>query len=110
MNNLSLRMACSAAAAVLALFVACGGGYESKILEVVVGPERVECVGVAPMKCLVVDGEWFYDEIEGFEHQEGYEYRLRMEQYDAWPDREEPPQDAGRYGYRLIEVIDKTRK
>ena len=25
-----------------------------------------------------------------------------VERYDAWPDQEEPPQDASRYGYRLI--------
>ena len=99
-----------AATASLVVVVACGGEADKKVMEVVVAPERVECVGVAPMQCLVVDGEWFYDEIEGFEHEEGYEYRLKIEQYDAWPDREEPPQDAGRYGYRLIEILSKTRK
>ena len=78
------------------------------ILEVTVGPEREDCVGSAPMRCLVVDGELFYDPIEGFEHQEGYEYQLKIEQYDAWPGQE-PPQDAGRYGYRLIEMISKQR-
>lgn len=79
------------------------------ILEVTVGPELVDCVGAAPMRCLMVDGELFYEPIEGFEHEKGYEYRLKMEQYDAWPGQEEPPQDASRYGYRLIEVISKER-
>lgn len=80
----------------------------SVVLEVTVGPERVECVGVAPMQCLVVDGEYFYDSIEGFEYEEGYIYRIRMERYDAWPDLEEPPQDASAYGYRLVEVVSQT--
>ncbi|MCY4522116.1 MAG: DUF4377 domain-containing protein [Caldilineaceae bacterium] len=78
---------------------------ESVVLEVTVGPERVECVGVGPMQCLVVDGELFYDSIEGFEYEEAYVYRIRMERYDAWPDLEEPPQDASAYGYRLVEVV-----
>ena len=109
MHHLSRRtLSALATAASLALLVACGGEAEGEILEVVVGPERVECVGVAPMQCLVVDGEWFYEEIDGFEHQKGYVYRLKIEQYDAWPDTEEPPQDAGRYGYRLIEIITET--
>ena len=81
---------------------------ERVVLEVTVGPERVECVGVAPMQCLVVDGEFFYDPIEGFEYEEGFVYRIRMERYDAWPDLEEPPQDASAYGYRLIEVVSQT--
>ena len=47
------------------------------------------------MKCMVVDGGLFYDSIEGFDYEEGYVYRLKIEWYDAWPGREEPPQDAG---------------
>ena len=82
---------------------------DGMILEVTVGPEREDCVGVAPMRCLVVDGELFYESIEGFEHEKGYEYRLQIERYDAWPGQAEPPQDASRYGYRLIEVISKAR-
>ena len=81
---------------------------ERVVLEVTVGPELVECVGVAPMQCLVVDGEYFYDSIEGFKYEEGYVYRIRMERYDAWPGLEEPPQDASAYGYRLVEVVSQT--
>lgn len=75
--------------------------------EVTVPPHRAECVGVALMECLTVDGELFYEEIEGFEHEAGYVYRLRIERYDPWPEMEEPPADAGEYGYRLIEVVSK---
>ena len=77
-------------------------------LEVAVGPARQECYGPFRRMCLVVDGEYFYDEIDGFTHELGYQYRLRIERYDAWPGREEPPQDASRYGYRLLEVLEKT--
>ena len=83
------------------------GVSQSEVLEVEVGPDLVDCVGVGPMKCMVVDGSFFYSQIEGFGHEEGYVYRLRIEKYEAYPGRE-PPQDASKYDYRLIEVISKT--
>lgn len=111
-------------AAITLFGLACRGSSGSEVREVVaepepvdaggmvravtVGPELVDCVGVGPRLCMVVDGELFYDAIDGFEYEEGYHYRLRIEQYDAWPGQEEPPADAGRYGYRLIEIISKT--
>lgn len=78
------------------------------VMEVSVGPELEDCVGSAPMRCLVVNGDLFYDDIEGFEHEAGYRYRLRMERYDRWQGQE-PPADASKYGYRLIEVVEKAR-
>ena len=81
-----------------------------KVMEVTVGPRLLDCVGVGPMKCLEVDGLLFYESIRGFEHEEGYSYRLKIERYDAFPGRKEPPQDASKYGYRLIEVISKTAR
>lgn len=82
---------------------------DSEVMEVVVGSELEDCVGVAPMKCMIVNGELFYDAIDGFDYEPGYEYKIKIERFDAWPDREEPPQDAGRYGYRLIEVMERTK-
>lgn len=78
------------------------------MMEVSVGPERVYCEGSAPMMCMMVDGELFYDAIEGFEHEAGYRYRLRMERYDRWQGQA-PPADASKYGYRLTEVVEKAR-
>lgn len=78
------------------------------MMEVSVGPERVYCEGSAPMMCMMVDGDLFYDDIDGFEHEAGYRYRLRMERYDRWPGQA-PPADASKYGYRLIEVVEKAR-
>ena len=71
-------------------------------------PARQECYGPFLRMCLIVDGGFFYEEIDGFTHEPGYEYRLRIERYDAFPYRKEPPQDAGRYGYRLLEILSKT--
>ena len=78
-------------------------------MEVIVGPELKDCVGVGPRKCMIVNGEFFYDSIDGFEFEPGYEYKLRIERYNAYPGRDEPPADASMYGYRLIETIEKTR-
>ena len=78
------------------------------IQEVTVGPELVECVGSHPQQCLVVDGELFYDPIDGFRHQTGYRYRLRIERYDRFPGQTEIPQDTGRHGYRLLEILAQT--
>ena len=108
----------SALAAIMLFGIACRGSSSGEVRavvdaggmvrEVTVGPEWVDCVGVGPRQCMVVDGSLFYDAIDGFDYEEGYRYRLRIEQYDAWPGQEEPPADAGRYGYRLIELISKT--
>ena len=84
-------------------------GESSSIREITVGPARQECYGPFRRMCLIVGGGFFYDEIDGFTHEPGYEYRLRIERYDAFPGRKEPPQDAGRYGFRLVEVLSKTR-
>ncbi len=54
----------------------------SEVVTLYVGPELVDCVGVGPQKCMMVktepDGEYqyFYDQIEGLEYEEGYEYEL----------------------------------
>ena len=102
----TLKTLCIAAVALIAF--ACGSSAGSEVLEVIVGPELKDCVGVGPMQCMVVDGELFYSRIDGFDYEEGYVYKLTIERYDAWPDEEETPQDASRYGYRLIETISKT--
>ena len=78
--------------------------------EVSVGPARQHCYGPFPRMCLVVDGRQFYHEIKGFTHEPGYEYVLRIEEYDAYPGQEVIPQDSpGRYGYRLVEEVSKVK-
>ena len=74
---------------------------------VTVGPTLAKCYGVGLRTCMVVDGGFFYDAIEGFEYETGYTYRLRIGKYDPWGGRE-PPQDASLYAYRLLEQLEKT--
>ena len=75
-----------------------------------VGPEQVDCVGVAPQKCLLVkenaddDYTFFYSNIVGFEWEEGFEYELLVEVSTV----ENPPADASSLSYELLEVVSKT--
>ena len=50
-------------------------------VQITVAPKTSYCVGVAPMDCLVVDGELFYDEISGFNYEPGFEYVLGVKKY-----------------------------
>jgi heat shock protein HslJ len=76
-----------------------------------VGPELVDCTGVAPQKCLLVkedpnaDYQLFYSPIEGFEFIEGFEYELRVQVEPV----ENAPADASALRYTLLEVISQTR-
>ena len=78
-----------------------------EIREVTVGPALARCYGVGEQTCMIVDGLLFYDGIEGFNFEAGYNYRLRIGIYDPY-NGEEPPQDAGQYSYRLLEQIEKA--
>ncbi len=73
-------------------------------LTVTVAPQRIDCQGLIPMKCLMVDGQFFYDSIEGFTHEPGTTYELEIERVP----RAAPGEiiyDVGYYRYRLIRVI-----
>lgn len=77
---------------------------------VYVGPELVDCVGVAPQKCLQVkenpgdEYTLFYGQIEGFEYEEGYEYKLVVREEKI----ENPPADAPDFKWTLVEVVSKS--
>lgn len=77
---------------------------------VYVGPNLVDCVGVAPQQCMLVrenpedDWKYFYDQIEGFQYEEGYLYKLLVLQ-ETDPN---PPADRSAIRYRLINVEDQV--
>jgi len=93
------------------IVAACGpvGGSAEKT--VYVGPRQVDCVGVAPQKCLLVkekpgdDWTMYYDQIQGFDYEPGYEYELRIVEEEI----ENPPADASSIRWTLVEVVSKTR-
>ena len=84
-----------------------GEGEEKIIL---VGPNLVDCTGAAPQKCMLVkenledDYTLFYDQIEGFNYEEGYEYELIIVEQEV----EYPPADASSIRWILIEEVRKT--
>ncbi|GAB3982001.1 hypothetical protein GCM10028806_52820 [Spirosoma terrae] len=77
-----------------------------------IGAYRKDCTGVGPMKCLLVkeegsaDWHYFYSEIEGFTHEEGYEYTIQVRK-ETVPD---PPADGSSIRYILVKEIEKVKK
>lgn len=82
---------------------------ESVKVAMIVAPEQVDCVGVAEQKCYRVkfdpeeDWQLFYDQIEGFEHREGYRYTLLVEKLEVL----DPPADGSAFRYMLVEVLEQ---
>lgn len=82
---------------------------EGEIKTIYVGSEMVDCEGVAPQKCMLVkenpEDEYtlFYDQIEGFEYEAGYEYELLVQQEQV----ENPPADASSIRWVLVSVESK---
>ncbi len=71
----------------------------------------VDCEGASPMRCMQVraseseEWTWFYDRIEGFEHEPGYRYELRVEVTNV----DKPPADGSSKRYRLVQVVSKEK-
>ncbi len=75
-----------------------------------VAPYGTACIGVVAMECLRVkeEGEanWqlFYNHIEGFAYEEGFQYTLRVKVEEV----ASPPADGSSLRYTLLEVVEKT--
>ncbi len=103
-----------AGAAIVLAAMACSdgtGGSENGLeKEVLVAHFVSACVGVGPQQCLNVresaDDDWtlWYDPIEGFEHEAGYDYRLLISETQV----ADPPADASSIRWTLVEVLEKT--
>lgn len=80
------------------------------IVTMFVGPEKADCVGVAPMECLQVKyseneaWQFFYSNIEGFTYEPGYLYELRVRQEAI----ANPPADGSSIRWVLVEEVNKT--
>ena len=76
-----------------------------------VADHLVDCVGVAPQKCMLIKDKivdnWtnFYGNIEGFTYEEGYEYLLNVKIETI----KNPPADSSSLKYTLIEVFEKKK-
>lgn len=80
--------------------------------QLTVASAQGDCVGVAPMKCLLVkkdgqtDWEFFYNQIEGFNYEPGYEYVVEVRTEKI----ENPAADQSSLKYTLVNVVSKTEK
>ncbi|MCV0392730.1 MAG: DUF4377 domain-containing protein [Nitrosopumilus sp.] len=80
---------------------------ETKIL--FISPNLVDCVGVAPQKCMQVredeDSRWqnFYNSIEGFDYVQGKSYTISVKITDV----NNPPADSSSKKYTQIEILDQ---
>jgi hypothetical protein len=81
-----------------------------EIVTMFVGPETVDCVGVAPQTCLQVryapdeDYQFFYSPIEGFDYEPGFDYELLVQKTPV----ENPPADASSIQWTLVEIVSQT--
>ena len=84
-------------------------GPDEDTLTLYVAAYTAECVGVGPTECLLVreepDAPWglFYDGIEGFTHEPGWEYVLRVARRGV----ADPPEDGSSVAYRLIHIVER---
>ena len=83
---------------------------EGDVITMYIGPELVDCVGVAPQTCMQVkmspDASYtlFYDKINRFDYEPGYEYELLV-LVEPVPN---PAADASSLSYTLVEEVSKT--
>lgn len=76
---------------------------------------KIECTGVSEMSCLQIqkgktlnlskDWELFYSEIEGFDYQPGFLYKLKIKTETV----ENPPADGSSIKYILLDILEKKK-
>lgn len=94
---------------VVVFFSGISAALAGDFIKMTIKENQGDCVGVAPMKCLLVlnkkNGQWenFYGGITGFDYKEGYRYTVLVERTK----REHVPADASAYEYKLIKIIKK---
>lgn len=85
-------------------------GTEEHVETMFIAPQLQECQGFVLQQCMLVkerpedDWEFFFEGIEGFTFEPGYDYELVV----SWRELENPPQDGSSRRYRLIRLVSKT--
>jgi heat shock protein HslJ len=83
----------------------------NKTQHLYVADHLVDCQGEGNQKCMLVKGKivdnWstLYDNIEGFDYEEGYEYLLKVKVKKV----KNPPADASSIKFILVEVYEKKK-
>jgi hypothetical protein len=107
-----MRTAKLVVALVAPLLAGCSGIFGTdNVVRMQVMEARVPCMGVIPQDCLLTrpagsaELQMLYQEIEGFVHEEGYRYTLRVSMHTI----RNPPADGPGIEYRLERVESKER-
>ena len=79
------------------------------VLNFEIGPQLINCQGFIHQKCMVVNGELFYNSIEGFDFELGYIYKVKVKREQICNPNviNNCPQDVGIYRYIFIEELSK---
>lgn len=97
---------------ILVFFVACASAPKGTVYWV--NSYKVDCNGVGPMKCMLIqkgetllEEQWenFYAQIEGFDYEPGFMYKLLVQEEEL----ENAPADASSLKYTLIEILEKKQ-
>ncbi len=97
---------------ILILFMVLSCNSTRKSVTLTVASQQVDCQGEGIQKCLLIkrekqkDWEYFYNEIEGFTYESGFEYVLEIEEESI----ANPPADGSSIKYKLVKQISKTKK
>lgn len=79
---------------------------------ITIASERGDCMGVAPMRCLLIkrqgqaQWEFLYQEVEGLNYEPGYEYVVEVLKQTI----DNPAADQSSQRYILEKVVSKTQK
>ena len=79
---------------------------------ITVASRKAVCYGAGKMECFLIkhqpDGQWefWYDGIEGFDYEPGYEYVIKVRRVE----REKGLQDVGSYYYRFADLVSMEEK
>ncbi|MEE9347859.1 MAG: DUF4377 domain-containing protein [Robiginitomaculum sp.] len=84
--------------------ISIGHKGERKTILFEIGPNIVDCTGESAQKCLVVNGEYFYDKIEGYAHKPGLVSIIEIERRQSCAG-DMCPQDAAMYEYKLLRIV-----
>lgn len=89
------------------LFLSCNKDANETIY---ISGKTANCTGVSQQECLQIkynlDEEYvlFYDKIEGFQHEKGTDYTIKVKRTEV----KNPPADASNFKYSLVEILEKT--
>jgi len=76
--------------------------------EITIDRHRVECGDGHPGYCKVVNGAPYRGEIVGFQPAHEYDYRLRVERFDMFPEGVTGAPYVPAHGYRWLETLERT--